>query len=130
MDLGVSATEFGDVSLESRCIKPAKHLVELPAEDKPDQRERQLPESHRLAEYPTEHFGGFAIRQLAPCNFQFKADEISRALKRQRRKCADVVGSDRLIRFVGANGVQELALQDSDFHLVDVIVFHERNRPE
>src|SRR5262245_47890032 len=130
MNLGVSATKAGDVSLKARFIEPAEHLVELFAQEKAHHRQRKLLEFHRLAQNPTEDLGGLGIGQLASCNLQLQSDELFGALKSQGRESPDILRSDGLVRFVGANGIHQLPFQDSDFNLIDVVVLHESSRPE
>src|SRR5262249_28303501 len=60
------------------------------------------------------------------CDFQLCANELLRPLKGERDKRSDVVSSDGLIGLVSADRIQELAFQDSNFDLIDVVVLHER----
>src|SRR6516225_4635687 len=130
MNVRVSATKASDVSLKTRLIEPAKHLVEFFAQNEPNHRHGKLPKLHWLAEDMTENLCRLGIGQLASRNLQLQSDELFGTLKSQSRDGADILRSDGLVRFVGADGIHQLPFQDSDFNLIDVVVLHERSGPE
>src|SRR5262249_34861774 len=130
MNFGVEAPQTGDVGLEARLVEPAKHLVELPAQEEPHEQHRQFPEVHRPAEDTTEDLRRLRISQLATGNLEFESDEVFWALKSQGGKGANVGGGDRLVWLVGADGVHKLPLQNADFNLIDVIILHKGGRSE
>src|SRR6516164_2807964 len=130
MHLGVPATKATDVSLKARRIEPAKHLVELFAQNEPNHWHGKFPKLHWLAKDTTENLRSLGVGQLASCNLQFQSDEAFGALKSQGRKGPDILRGDGLVRFVGPDRVHQLPFQDSDFNLVDVVVLHKSSRPE
>ena len=129
VDLRVISPKPPYVRLEAFRIKPAKHLVELLSQQKPHKRHGQLLELDWLAEHAAENLRCLDVGQLAACNLQFQADEILRALESQRDKGADIVGGDRLVRFISTDRVHELPLQNPDLYLINVVILHERCRP-
>ena len=116
LNLGVFAPRFQDVCLEARLVEPAEHLVELLAEEKANHRHGELLEFHGLAQNSTEDL--------------LRSDELFGAVECQRYKRADVVAGDGLIGFVCANGIHELAFQNPEFDLVDVVVLHQGRGPD
>jgi hypothetical protein len=104
MNLGVPPAKLGDIGLKTRRIEPVKHLVELLTQKESNDGHGQFPKLHRLAHNPAENFRRLRIGQLAPGNLQLQADESFRTLKSQCHKGADIIGGDRLIRLVGADG--------------------------
>src|SRR5215510_10510165 len=130
MNLGIAATKLSDVRLITRIIEPAEHLVELFAEKEPHHRHGKPLKLHRLAENTTENLSGLGICQLASGNLQVHSDEFFGALESQSHKGANIVSSDGLIGFISADRVDQLAFQNPDFNFLDVVGFHEGNRPK
>jgi hypothetical protein len=111
-------------------IEPVEHLVEFLSEDDADDRKRQSPEFYRLTEHATEDLRRFAIGQLAAGNLERLSDEIPWTLKGERGERSDVIGGDRLKWLLGTNRVHQLAPQNPDLDLIDVVVFHEGRGPQ
>src|SRR5439155_10345586 len=120
----VSATKLGNVCLEAGLVEPAEHLVELFAQHEPNEQHWQLAKPHRFAQNAAENLGGFGIGQRAAGDLQLQADELARSLKGQGRKSADVVSGNRLIGLVSPDRIEQLAFENADFDLVDVVVLH------
>src|SRR5262245_20632392 len=130
MDLRKPAAKIGNVGLEPRLIEPIEHLVKLAAENDPHHQHRQPLELDWFTEYAAEDVGRLRIGQLASCNLQFLSEQRVRMFKSQRYERSDVVGSNRLIRLVVPDGVHQLAFQNPDFDLLDVIILHEGRGPQ
>ena len=74
MHLGVPATKASDVRLKARRIEPAKHLVELFAQNEPNHWHGKFPKLHWLAKDTTENLRSLGVSQLASCNLQFQQE--------------------------------------------------------
>ena len=123
-------TKLSDVSLEAFSVEPAKHLIKLLAKEEADHRHGDPPKPDRLPQDPAEDSSRLGVGQLAPGELELQPQKALRRVKGQRGEGADVVGGDSLVGLVGADRIHEFALQDSYFHLVDVVILHEGSRPE
>src|SRR5262245_6147075 len=128
--LRIASAKSVDVGLEPRGIEPAEHLVELLAEDEAHDRQRQALERDLLAKHAAENLGCLEIGKLAAGDLERFADELLWALESERDEGSDIVGGDRLIRLVASDRIPEPAFQESDLHLIDVVVLHEGRRPQ
>lgn len=81
---------------------------------------------HFLAEHAAEDLGRLGIRELAAGDLKLLADKFLWTLEGERYEGPNGVGGDRLIRFTGPDRIHELALENPDLDLVDVIFFLER----
>src|SRR5713226_4884637 len=130
MDFGICPTKTGDVRLISRFIEPAEHGVKLFTQDEPDEGHRKFLKLHRLAQDAAEDLGGLGVGQLAAGDLQLFSDEFGWALESQGYKRADVVCRYGLVRFVSPDGIGQLAFQEADLDLVDVVRLHECGGPD
>jgi len=108
VDLRVGSTKTGYISFKSRFIEPAEHHVKLFAQDEPNKGQGQLLKLHGLTQDATEDLGRLGIGQFAARDLQLFSNEFGRALESQGHKRSDVVGRDRLIGLVSADGSANL----------------------
>jgi hypothetical protein len=118
VDLWIIAAETRDISLKAGLIEPAEHQIKLFAQNEPDERQGELLEFHWLVQNSAKNLGGLGIRQLASRNLKLPSDEFFGALESKGRKSSNIVGCDRLVGLVRADGVSQLAFEDSDFDLI------------
>src|SRR5260370_16484872 len=90
MHLGVAATQFRNVRLESFLIEPAVHLIVLFAQNALNHRHGKLLKLDWLAKDTTEDFGSLGIGQFASCNLQYLSDELCAAIKPHAYKAPDL----------------------------------------
>src|SRR5215831_7632995 len=130
MNLGIFLVKLGNVRAKALLIEPTEHLIELLTQDKPHQRKREFLKLHWFSKDTAEDLCSFDVRQLAAGDLQFNSDKLLGALECLGCKSTDIIGRDCLIWLVTADWVGQLAFQDSDFNLVDVVILHESGRAE
>src|SRR6516165_6954753 len=127
MDLRIRSAQTRNIRLVSSFIEPSEHRVKLLPQQQANDGKGNSLELYRLAQYAAENLRSLYVCQLASGNLQRLSNELARALERQGHERSNVIGRNRLVWLVSTDGICQLALQDSDFHLVDVVSLHECN---
>src|SRR5262249_29880460 len=130
MHFGIAPAEPLNVRIETGMIEPVEHLVILFPKDEADNRKRQSPKLHLFAKHAAKDLCRLQIGELTPGDFERLPYKLLGTLEDECDERPDVIGGNRLIRFIGTDGIYELTPEKPELDLIDVVVLHECNGPE
>src|SRR5262249_47707813 len=125
MDFRIVPAKLTNVRLEPIRIEPAEHLIKLLPQHQTNHRHRKLLKFYRFPKHAAKNCSSLRVRKLATRNLQIQTDEIIGPIKGKSSERSNVIRSNRLIGLVCADWIHKLPFQNSDFDLLNIVVFHE-----